>query len=109
MGANETRPVLPNTQELDRGALPLGLFRNHMPLPGVHDEVFRPDGSTRPGGAALVRLLDGMRDAEFRVRQRLADRAFLRGGVTFSVYADSRGVEKIFPFDLIPRTVAALE
>ncbi|MEZ4352070.1 MAG: circularly permuted type 2 ATP-grasp protein [Myxococcota bacterium] len=42
---------------------------------------------------------------EFRARQKLADATFLRGGITFSVYSDRRGAERIFPFDLIPRVI----
>jgi len=38
-----------------------------------------------------------------------ADLAFINQGITFSVYSDRRGVEKIFPFDLIPRPVPARE
>ena len=34
---------------------------------------------------------------------------FINQGITFSVYSDRRGVEKIFPFDLIPRPVAGTE
>ena len=43
-----------------------------------------------------------------RVQQRRAsaDLVFVTQGITFSVYSDRRGVEKIFPFDLIPRPVA---
>jgi uncharacterized circularly permuted ATP-grasp superfamily protein len=37
------------------------------------------------------------------------DLAFLRQGVTFNVYGDSRGTERIFPFDLVPRIIPATE
>src|SRR5205085_11275049 len=47
--------------------------------------------------------------AEFQQRRTSADLEFINQGITFSVYADRRGVEKIFPFDLIPRPVAAAE
>ena len=30
---------------------------------------------------------------------------FLNQGVTFTVYNDKEGVEKIFPFDIIPRII----
>src|SRR5260370_39169064 len=35
-----------------------------------------------------------------------ADLVFVDQGITLWVYSDRRGVEKIFPFDLIPRPVA---
>jgi uncharacterized circularly permuted ATP-grasp superfamily protein len=38
-------------------------------------------------------------------RVRMADVTFRNQGITFTVYGDKRGVEKIFPFDLVPRIV----
>lgn len=57
----------------------------------------------------MTRLLDDLGEHEFRLRQQLADEAFMLGGITFSVYSDDRGVEKIMPFDLIPRAVSGKE
>ena len=50
-----------------------------------------------------------MPDGELLRRQRSAERALLHMGITFSVYGDSAGTERIFPFDLVPRIVAARE
>ena len=33
--------------------------------------------------------------------------AFMRQGITFNVYGDAQGAEKIFPFDLLPRIIPA--
>ena len=60
-----------------------------------------------PRGRILHALLRLQRVPAAVQRQRLADAAFRRGGVTFSVYSDRRGIEKTFPFDLIPRVIAA--
>jgi uncharacterized circularly permuted ATP-grasp superfamily protein len=46
---------------------------------------------------------------EFDRRRAAVDLAFLRRGVTFTVYNDSLGTERIFPFDLIPRIIPAGE
>lgn len=46
---------------------------------------------------------------DFQQRRQSADLVFINQGITFSVYADRRGTEKIFPFDLIPRLIAAKE
>ncbi len=47
--------------------------------------------------------------AEFDQRRAAVDLAFLRRGVTFTVYSDSQGTERIFPFDLIPRIIPNTE
>ncbi|MBP9892266.1 MAG: circularly permuted type 2 ATP-grasp protein [Planctomycetes bacterium] len=85
------------------------VFKAYRPQVGTYDELFGVDGVPRPEFAKIVDIIDSMGTGEFRARQKLADAAFLKGGITFSVYSDSRGVEKIFPFDLIPRPVAASE
>jgi uncharacterized circularly permuted ATP-grasp superfamily protein len=54
-----------------------------------------------------VGALHASTQEEFQRCQSLAERALLNQGVTFSVYADDRGTEKIFPFDLIPRIISA--
>lgn len=83
------------------------LLDAYAPLPRTYDELFRGDGSPRDEVADLVAELGQFGRTEFITRQKLAEGALFRGGVTFSVYSDSRGQEKIFPFDLIPRVIPA--
>ncbi len=83
------------------------LLDGYAPLPRTYDELFRGDGSPREQVADLIAELNQLGRTEFMTRQRLAEDALFRGGVTFSVYSDARGQEKIFPFDLIPRVVDA--
>jgi len=46
---------------------------------------------------------------EFVAKRNSVELAFLRQGVTFNVYGDERGAERIFPFDLVPRIIPAAE
>jgi len=48
-------------------------------------------------------------ESEFEQKRRAVDLAFLRQGITFNVYGDSEGAERIFPFDLVPRIIPASE
>jgi uncharacterized circularly permuted ATP-grasp superfamily protein len=91
------------------GAPKLPLFADYRPLPGTYDEIFEAPGQPRPNMAQLVRSLDRIGQREFQKRQELANSAFLNAGVTFSVYSDERGGERVFPFDLIPRVITADE
>ena len=57
-------------------------------------------------------LLDELRvssSSELGLRQVEADKAFLTQGITFTVYGDEEGTERIFPFDLLPRIITAAE
>jgi uncharacterized circularly permuted ATP-grasp superfamily protein len=70
------------------------------------DEMFDGDGA-RPFARALAQFVDGLPDGELARRQRSAERALLNMGITFGVYGDGAGTERIFPFDLVPRIVPA--
>ncbi|MGZ3476347.1 MAG: circularly permuted type 2 ATP-grasp protein, partial [Polyangiales bacterium] len=83
------------------------LFSGYMPLAGTFDELLDQNGRPREGFAKILAAIGSTTPEGFGHYHALAELALLNQGVTFSVYADSRGAEKIFPFDLVPRMVAA--
>lgn len=86
------------------------MLSNYTPLDGAYDELFDSGRAPRAAVADVVNHLSSIASSDFRSRQRLANGAFLHGGVTFSVYSNKdEGVEKIFPFDLIPRVIFPTE
>src|SRR5437016_224886 len=94
-------------QELHTEPLPLfATYRRHT---GAWDELFAASGEPHAHCRPLVDRLGQLRADEFQQRRTGADLTFVNQGITFSVYSDRRGVEKIFPFDLIPRPVATSE
>jgi uncharacterized circularly permuted ATP-grasp superfamily protein len=76
---------------------------------GFFDEMFQADGEPRPEARLLVETIESLSDGELLLRQRSAERLLLQMGITFQVYGDTSGTERIFPFDLIPRIVSAPE
>jgi uncharacterized circularly permuted ATP-grasp superfamily protein len=76
---------------------------------GTYDELIDADGNPRPHARTATRLLDGLSAEEFSRCQTLADLALVEQGVTFSVYSDQRGTEKVMPMCLVPRVIAADE
>ena len=76
---------------------------------GYFDEMFDEAGSPRPAARNLQFNLESLSDAEVARRQHAADQLMMRLGITFNVYSDRLGVEKTFPFDLIPRVISASE
>jgi uncharacterized circularly permuted ATP-grasp superfamily protein len=74
-----------------------------------YDEMFAGAGDHRPHYAGIHERVCELPIARWRERQRAADVAFLTQGITFTVYGESEGVERIFPFDLLPRLVTAAE
>lgn len=74
-----------------------------------YDEMFSAPGRPRAQYAKLFEKLATMAPAQFEERRKLADLSFLIQGITFTVYADGRGTERLFPFDLIPRILPRSE
>lgn len=85
------------------------LFEGYAPLPGAYDELFGTDGVPLPGVDSVTKMLDQLGRTQFKAQQRMADAAMFRGGITFTVYGSKQGTERVFPFDLIPRLLAAQE
>lgn len=76
---------------------------------GFFDEMFSGPGTARPHYVRLLNRFADMEREEFERKRELAASTFLRQGVTFTVYNDDQGTERIFPFDLIPRIIPAVE
>jgi uncharacterized circularly permuted ATP-grasp superfamily protein len=91
----------------ERSLLDSGLFAGYRPLPSAFDEAFAADGKPRPGFEGCLAALAASTPGQFARQQRFAERALLDQGVTFSVYSDARGSEKIFPVCLVPRLISA--
>ncbi len=84
------------------------LFDTYQPG-DFFDEVFTPASGPRPHYRALLESVGALKPQEYSALQKSVDAAFLRMGVTFTVYGDERGTERIFPFDLMPRIIPRSE
>jgi len=73
------------------------------------DEMFGRDGQVLGHYQKLQDAFAHIAPEDFNAKRHSVDLAFLRQGVTFNVYGDSRGAERIFPFDLVPRIIPAKE
>src|SRR5687767_15696632 len=71
--------------------------------------MFVGPGQPRAHYEAVLERLTTLGKAAFEKRRRMADVTFRNQGITFTVYKDAAGVEKIFPFDLVPRIIPAHE
>ncbi len=74
-----------------------------------YDELFEAKGKPRPEAQLLVQRLSSLSLEEIKQRQQAAQNALFSLGATFNVYSDNQGTERILPFDIIPRIVAAPE
>ncbi len=74
-----------------------------------YDEMFSAPGVVRPHYQSILERFNEMAEGEIERKQALATDTFLNQGVTFTVYSDNQGTERIFPFDLIPRIIPRKE
>jgi uncharacterized circularly permuted ATP-grasp superfamily protein len=74
-----------------------------------YDELFLASGEPRPEANLLIERLKSLSVKELQQRQQTAQNALFKLGVTFNVYSDNQGTERILPFDIIPRIVSAAE
>ncbi len=74
-----------------------------------YDEIFASAGVPREHYARLLSILDGLDPRDIARRERLQNLSLLNQGITFAVYGDRRGTERVFPFDFVPRVVPADE
>src|ERR1700730_15051390 len=72
---------------------------------GFRDEMLEDAGAVRPEARLLLDTIESLEEGQLLQCQRAAERLLLQLGITFNVYGDSAGAERIFPFDLIPRIV----
>jgi uncharacterized circularly permuted ATP-grasp superfamily protein len=73
------------------------------------DELFVSKGQPRTEASQLVRRVNALSLADLKLQQEAAQNTLFKLGVTFNVYSDTQGTERIFPFDVIPRIVSGDE
>ena len=74
----------------------------------VWDEMFAASG-IRPSYKNFVTAIQDLSVDEMTHKDELAKKLFMSQGITFTVYSSCEGIEKIFPFDIIPRIIEAEE
>jgi uncharacterized circularly permuted ATP-grasp superfamily protein len=80
------------------------LSQAYIPPAGFYDEMFTPT-AVRPHCLGPARRLLRMTPDQLAGLRSEAERMLLHQGVTFNVYSEQAGVERIFPFDVMPRII----
>ena len=81
-------------------------FNDYEPE-NFYDELFVGNGEPRAEAMPLIDRINSLSSEEVQRRQQAAQIALFKMGVTFNVYSDNQGTERIIPFDIIPRIVSA--
>ena len=79
-----------------------------MSLP-IYDEMRAEDGGVRPHYRPFADWLERTPPDRIAQKREEAERLFHRVGITFAVYGEQSGTERLIPFDLVPRIIPADE
>jgi uncharacterized circularly permuted ATP-grasp superfamily protein len=78
-------------------------------LDRAYDEMFSVDGKPHAAYKKLYHRLLEMPLDTLQQRQQAANMMFLNQGITFTVYGNDEGTERIWPYDLLPRILTGEE
>ena len=76
--------------------------------PHTWDEMMGPDAIREPY-RSLLNAIGQLSVSQLQQKDLQAGELFMNQGITFTVYSDDAGIERIFPFDIIPRIITAAE
>src|SRR3990170_7597525 len=84
------------------------LFQQYSLAPRTWDEMY-DEAQVRTPYQKVFDFLQRIPAGELSKKEELAKKLFMSQGITFTVYSGGEGIEKIFPFDIIPRIIKADE
>ena len=90
-------------------SIPMAMSWNDYSTEGAFDELIGPSGRARAGAGKIMQYLRGLNDTDLRERREAAELAMRVMGITFTVYSDEGGIDRVWPFDIIPRIISARE
>jgi uncharacterized circularly permuted ATP-grasp superfamily protein len=76
---------------------------------GFYDEMIHSAGKPRALALDMIKHLQSLSSDELRARQQAAEAAIVEMGITFTVYSEGSNIDRAWPFDIIPRIIAAKE
>ncbi len=74
---------------------------------GYFDELVGRNGSIRPPARQLIHYLESLPPEEIESRRQMAEATIQEMGVSFTVYTEEGNIDRAWPFDIVPRTIAA--
>jgi len=73
------------------------------------DEMIDENGGVRPAYAGYCAWYEGQDPRWLAHQNKQAESFFRKTGITFNVYGEDAGAERLIPFDMIPRIITAAE
>lgn len=84
------------------------IFNSYHVGQNIWDEMYS-DSTVRQQYSSIYDYLKAIPQSTLDGKEELAKKLFMSQGITFTVYDSGEGIEKIFPFDIIPRIITSTE
>lgn len=84
-------------------------IQNYLNNPKTYDEMFLDSDKFRNHYTNFIKNFSKESLENLNKKEELAKKLFMSQGITFTVYDSGEGIEKIFPFDIIPRIITSSE
>jgi uncharacterized circularly permuted ATP-grasp superfamily protein len=84
-------------------------IKNYFNHPKTYDEMFLNGDNYRNHYSNFISNFSKESLENLNKKEELAKKLFMSQGITFTVYDSGEGIEKIFPFDIIPRIITSVE
>ena len=84
-------------------------LNSYQNVPNTWDEMYISEQNLRGQYHNILNYLQKESACDLNKKEELAKRLFMSQGITFTVYDSGEGIEKIFPFDIIPRVITSTE
>lgn len=81
----------------------------HYSSKDTYDELLTSSGRARSGAGKVMHYLRNLSEEELKERREAAELAMHVMGITFTVYSEEGGIDRVWPFDIIPRIISARE
>jgi uncharacterized circularly permuted ATP-grasp superfamily protein len=75
----------------------------------TYDELLTSSGRARSGAGKVMHYLRNLSEEDLKERREAAELAMHVMGITFTVYSEEGGIDRVWPFDIIPRIISARE
>src|SRR5512147_1097642 len=92
-----------------RGSIRMAIRWKEYSGANAYDELITSHGRARKAAQQAVRYIGSLTDEELHERRDAAELAMRVMGITFTVYSDQGGIDRAWPFDIIPRIIPAHE
>ena len=79
--------------------------KENYSVSGLYDEMIDESGAIRDAYAAFYSEFNNLPQEKILQLQHATDKAQRQMGMTFNVYGDEQGIERILKLDIIPRII----